>query len=97
VEGIRLGAVDFISKPFHQLSRPGIAKTQGAGLGLAICSRFAAVLGGEIAVRSELGVGSTFPFTVPTRAPDPLEESQAGRELTGSARDRRNPPLEGIS
>ena len=38
---------------------------RGAGLGLAIVDRLANALGGSIALETELGVGSTFRFTLP--------------------------------
>ena len=37
----------------------------GSGLGLAISKRLTAMLGGDISMQSELGVGSTFTVTIP--------------------------------
>jgi signal transduction histidine kinase len=40
-------------------------KTSGTGLGLAICKSWIEKLGGELQVRSEVGQGSLFSFTLP--------------------------------
>ena len=56
-----------IFEPFVQLEQPGTAKSKGTGLGLPICRQYAELLGGEITVESETGVGSTFTLTVPAQ------------------------------
>ncbi len=50
-------------------------KAEGYGLGLAICRRIAAAMGGKITVRSERGVGSSFLVTLPE-----AEETQTTEE-----------------
>ncbi len=66
-------------KPFSQVDSSTTRKFGGTGLGLAITKRIAGLLGGDVAVQSELGKGSMFSLTVPT---GPL----AGVEMVGALR-----------
>src|SRR6476661_1183637 len=47
----------------------------GTGLGLGLCRKLAAALGGEIRVASELGVGSVFSLLLPIRSSPPRTET----------------------
>ena len=63
-----------IFEAFHQ-GRRGPSREDGTGLGLTLCRRIVALMGGVMTLQSEVGVGSTFGFTVPVLAADGSVES----------------------
>ena len=63
--GVPKDEQDVIFESFVQSSANRRLDTGGAGLGLAICTRLVALMGGRIGVDSEPDAGSTFWFTVP--------------------------------
>ena len=54
---------------FHQVDQGPGRRQQGTGLGLALTRRFAALHGGEVLVRSEVGKGSVFTLRLPIQTP----------------------------
>ncbi|MBY8934331.1 Autoinducer 2 sensor kinase/phosphatase LuxQ [Pseudomonas fluorescens] len=50
---------------FSQVDSPLQKRLRGTGLGLSLCKRFAALLGGEVGMDSAPGVGSTFFVIIP--------------------------------
>jgi signal transduction histidine kinase len=54
-----------IFEEFRQVGRDDARKQEGTGLGLTLAKKFVELHGGRIWVRSHVGQGSTFSFTLP--------------------------------
>jgi signal transduction histidine kinase len=63
--GIEKKDLDQIFEKFHQGDLSSSKKYRGTGLGLAIVKKYVNLLGGEVAVESEVGKGSVFTVTLP--------------------------------
>lgn len=69
--GIAAHRLDEIFEPFHQLDSSATRHFSGTGLGLAMVKRILEAHGAAIHVRSELGKGSHFDFSLPAYEQDP--------------------------
>jgi signal transduction histidine kinase len=79
-EGVRVSVADFgmgipqqslphIFEPFYRAMNAKEGSARGMGLGLPIAKELVMAHGGEMAVESALGQGSTFAFTLPYAPP----------------------------
>ena len=93
-----------IFEKFTRVNTPGVIKTSGCGLGLAISRKIVEALGGKIWVESRNGEGSTFTFTIPlgdavSAYPPGDKETEPGRWNTNGkchATRRRNGQPQGF-
>lgn len=76
-EGIAPEQRELIFMPFEQ---GGQRRKGGVGLGLSIVRSFVELMGGQITVESELGVGSTFTVTLPLAASMPPEKRKKQKD-----------------
>jgi PAS domain S-box-containing protein len=86
--GIPAEAVETLFEPFTQVDDDRLSHERGgSGLGLAISQRLVRLMGGRLAVDSELGRGSVFSFELPLEVPEGQTEpagsppARAGRPL----------------
>ena len=85
--GIPAQKLDAIFEPFVQLDNGLTRATAGTGLGLAISRELARAMGGDLAVTSTLGQGSTFTLTLPRGDVDSdlLPETTQSASLWGAS------------
>ena len=87
---------EFIPRLFEAFSQEGTDNTSrygGSGLGMAITKSFVEMMGGEIQVESEKGVGSTFTVTVTLGR---LSEAEKAEMTAGEDASADKPTLEGL-
>ncbi len=63
-----LGIPEDMQQKIFNKGETDAERDDGAGLGLAIVQKFTEAHGGMVSVESELGTGSTFSFTLPSKA-----------------------------
>lgn len=79
--GISIDAIARLFQPFQQADASLTRRFGGTGLGLSISQRLVNLMGGDIKVTSELGVGSCFEITLPLTSD----------ELDASSGETKNP------
>jgi CheY-like chemotaxis protein len=85
--GMTREQLDRLFQAFAQADSSTTRKFGGTGLGLAITRHFARLLGGDVSVTSELGVGSTFTLVIPvhdrSNPPPEQDATEPRRAVSG--------------
>jgi signal transduction histidine kinase/CheY-like chemotaxis protein/HPt (histidine-containing phosphotransfer) domain-containing protein len=76
--GIPAAAIQRIFDPFSQADESTRRHFGGTGLGLTICSELVKAMGGQLAVQSTPGKGSTFHFEIPMNAVERAVPARTG-------------------
>ncbi|NEQ98782.1 MAG: response regulator, partial [Cyanothece sp. SIO2G6] len=90
--GISAENLESIFEAFNQ-TEDGFQTQEGTGLGLTICKQFVTLMGGQIAVESEVGVGSTFHFYVEVHHASAAETQSFSRATLGLAPNQVIPKI----
>ncbi|MDX2231532.1 MAG: PAS domain S-box protein [Leptolyngbyaceae cyanobacterium bins.349] len=87
--GIDPAELESLFEPFIQSGNRQISQ-EGTGLGLPISRQFVQLMGGELTVCSQLGVGSTFAFTIAVNLTSEIDAPTpaAPRHILGLAHDQ---------
>ena len=76
-----------IFKPFHQVDSSFKRRYMGTGLGLSIVRKLTSILGGTVALQSELDVGTTVSVELPCEFDAPVDAAQRGAAAEESPPD----------
>jgi len=82
--GIPEDSLAHIFQPFAQAEQSTTRRFGGTGLGLSICRRIVGMMGGQLRVESEAGVGSRFSFALTLRVDGQVPEVQDRSAVDGS-------------
>jgi len=67
---------EIIFKRFRKIEKPSASLYRGTGIGLSICKHLVKLLGGNIGVESEIGVGSVFHVAIPFLEKNQVDENE---------------------
>jgi len=79
-QGIAEDQIPYVFDKFWQVYAKNSGQTYSTGLGLTFCRLATEAHGGEITVKSQLGVGSTFSFNIPLSIDKPVSIANQEKE-----------------
>ena len=87
--GLSEADVELLFVPFQQADNSSTRKFGGTGLGLSISRQLVKLMGGDIGVKSQLGIGSMFWFSIPVK----IFESEESKKVRRHSVETYNPIL----
>lgn len=83
--GLSQPEIESLFVPFQQADNSSTRRFGGTGLGLSISRELIKLMDGHIGVQSEIGVGSSFWFTIPVKVHESLESERVRKNNRVSA------------